>query len=112
MPSICNVQNCKNKTIKIIKDKGVSLFRVPINSPELLEKWQNALGMKFKTHNGVCEEHFKISDIKRSLIIRDGNGKFIQEVSKQSSIYHALLNFKNITYYFTPIIHQLPKSLL
>lgn len=79
MPNICNVPGCVNGNYKVTRDNNVSVFSIPKQS---LLAWEKILNCQLKQNYGICQAHFHPKDIKSSIIMRDKNGKIIQEVSK------------------------------
>lgn len=81
MVRFCIVPNCPNKSRKH-KPNGVSVFSVPFDNPELLDKWRVALNVeKLEKSSGVCENHFREADVKKYCVMKDLKGVVIQTVS-------------------------------
>ncbi|CAL1685200.1 unnamed protein product [Lasius platythorax] len=60
MPSSCCIPKCNNTT-----KNGFHLFRFPLNRPEILKMWINAIGKNFnptKSHL-ICSAHFIATDL-------------------------------------------------
>ncbi|XP_077268095.1 uncharacterized protein LOC143900525 [Temnothorax americanus] len=60
MPGCCCVPKCKKTTMN-----GFHLFRFPLNRPDILKLWVNAIereNFKPTKHRGICSAHFLTTD--------------------------------------------------